>query len=509
MSIVDSVSPEAWLPNKMPHHRQKKLPHHETVREQVASVLAQDAQNTEQPLHSFLRQAIAHDAEDLDSLQDDDELLDRVLRTATPSQLHTELALAPTVLGQLRQLLAKLNPDDLKELQPLAASYGRALRSVNGHARRAAQAATANPIEQREMRRFIRQELLQWHHQKLLERLEECVQEGVTPTRVRSSQLLLESRSGYFTFLATLERLFPNRRQQLDVRTVAGFDTRVIDSTANQHDTLSVAKLVGYGFSEARIPYFLRELASGHLEMIELRQAPELKGPTEPVGCIGVFQVNDQWEVIDWWSRHSGDYSLSSSCLQTVTKLHPDRRLMYSCNWHSSLPTSRIGGISFGVERSEDPPVAYISSLLLNEQEMARCPSKLPEHRQEVIDACGKTKEKPNEFVPCVIGGQQHWAIAVSVSTEEMRQSVISIRNGQPFELGYEFFAAVDAARTLSDPAPVLTWIEGGKRQTDRVLIFGPNPVDDLVLEQLKQAKTQYGDQLRQIHGASISANGD
>lgn len=509
MSIAPSASPEAWLPPSGLPRRRIEQRQFDTVRQRVTEVLAADAEAPEQPLHDFLRHAVARDADEHKELRNEEHLLERVLRTATPGKLHVDPALDPALLERMASILRTFSADERQQLEPLAVTYGRALRAVNGHARRAAQAATADPVEQRTIRHELRRALLQWCHEKLLERLQEFQTTGVTRAQVQATQLMLESRASYFAFLSTLEREFPAHRLALDVRNVPGFDVRVLNAKVPAEQARAVAELVGHGFSQSRVPYFERELASGRLEMIELRQAPELNGVTEPVGCIGVFRVNDDWQVIDWWSRHSGDFRLSSACLNTVARLHPQRRLMYSCNWHSSLPTSRIGGISFAVERGEDPPVAYASSLLLNAEETARCPSKLPEYRSEVLAACATAVTAPDAFVPCRIGGQPHWAIAVSATQEEMRQSVAAIRSGQPFELGRQFFAAIERSAELGDTPPVLTWIEEGRRQTDRVLIFGPNPVDEDVLKQYKHAKQAYGDQLRQIHGGPGSSSGD
>jgi hypothetical protein len=306
-----------------------------------------------------------------------------------------------------------------------------------------------------------------------------------------------------FNRLQFLRQNFPELYTSLDLRHFAEVQFASQNgTTCSDAQIQDLRALIGKGFGQDRIANFERERESGKLTVHTVTKATK-RGPTV-VDCATSYAINERWSALDWWARGNHDDGLAQSCLVTGAESQKDRRQLYSCNWLAvTHDTQCLHGISIDVERSEDPPVPYLGSLILNAEELKRCPAKLPQNRADVQEAERLASAAVGAFMPVKIGNVPHWAIEVRASEAECKAYMQSRIDGKSSPLGTQLFEAMEHARALSTPAPVLVWCSASKEQgipRTLKLIFGPNPVSNATMAEFDQARHEFKAQMKDLH---------
>ncbi len=461
-------------------------------------------QSTPQDQEQFLRSIIGPTSDG-----EAKPIAEDLAKIGTPHRFRNDPAFTDQIISEIRQALAAIPSDEVKQLLPLARAYGQAIRHISGHARRVAAALTATNEERYNARQDIRQAMLKDFHHLVLSHLQFTARLGFDAAETQEEIDELNTKSSYFSYLTTLEKMYPKARAELDARWASGIELSRYTDPAPAERIDEIAALIGQGFSASRIPYFRREFATGKLEMFTTSEAPEINKSSTAMGCVGLYHINDQWQVVDWWARRSGDNRLQNALVRAAVYSHPTKRTISSCNWHSSVLAAQTDGICMSVERGSDPPVAYLSTIVLKEDERKRCLAKQPEHRHEMLELCATATNAPGIFCKGMIGGQPHYAIRVSPTQEQQKAYIRSQREGKPYELGTQMFDAVHEAQNLCSPPPVLTWIEQGATNKERILIFGPNPLSEADMTSYTAAKKTYNSELKQIHAPAQAVASD
>lgn len=432
--------------------------------------------------------------------------IDRVLTWLARARPQGELG--ATEFYTLMSKLSEVPLTTQRQLAPVFHAFGKALAAHSIWAGKTSQALYANTLPHKFQRHETRESVHLRSWSTLAQMLANLLIETFAktehgPLTDHDIQQVCDKYAQFcqaFDRLQFLRKQFPELYTSLNLRQFAEVNftsQNGLDCTPNQVKDLQA--IIRKGFGQDRIENFERERTSGkltvHMITKDINHCPTI------VNCATSYAINDRWSVLDWWARHSRDDGLARACLVTGAETQKDRRQLYSCNWLAvTHDTQCLHGISVDVERSEDPPVPYLGSLILTAEELAHCPAKLPQYRAEVQEAEQLASAATGAFIPVKIGNEPHWAIEVKVSESECK----AFAQTKCAPLGQQLFEAMDHAQTLSTPAPVLVWCSASSEPIPHTLrlIFGPNPVSAAALDDFNQARREFKVQMQELHGS-------
>lgn len=439
--------------------------------------------------------------------------IDRVLSWLALSKPQDGDQLSPLsrILAQYDQLTA----DQRQSLQPIFTAFGQALAAHGvcaGRTGRALYANTRPTTYQVDWDRYGSVQVHSWG--KIASDLCDIVVNAFDRTRdgamtdadCAGACRQLHDFCTAFDQLRFLRTNYPELYRTLDLRKFT--QVQFVSQDGRSYTPKQIAelhRLITVSFGADRVPNFERERLSGRLTVHSVTKHTK-RGPAI-MDCATSYAIDDRWSALDWWARIPGDDGLAQACLVTGAESQRDRRQLYSCNWLAvTHDTQNLHGISVDMERSDDPPVPYLGSLVLTPEELARCPAKQPQYRRDVQEAERLAQARSGAFVPVQIGGQDHWAITVQLHSDEINAFWNARNEQRSATMGRELFAAMDHAQTLSEPAPVLVWCtasaEAGPPRS-LTLVFGPNPVNAADMASFQAARKSFKEQLSALHATA------